>query len=216
MAKQKSKDTKGLHSKHLRARISFLQQASTYLVEQSASAPRQKTVKEEPGLGTSHESSEASCPGESQILLADASPIPSVSTQVMYGNDEVTAATTAGSTDPTAMNDVLAGGLPFYLISHLRQVALRSQIRLTPAVKHASCRTCHAVLIEGRRSRKFVENLSRGGKKPHADVLVVECLACGTKKRFPTGAKRQTRKAERQAATKAVERGANEIVAAEG
>lgn len=53
-------------------------------------------------------------------------------------------------------------------------------------------------LIEGHTSKKTVENLSKGGRKPLADILVLECKACGATKRWPVGAKRQDRKTKRK------------------
>lgn len=40
----------------------------------------------------------------------------------------------------------------------------------------------------------YVENKSRGGRKPWADVIVVECFTCGRSRRFPVNAPRQLRK----------------------
>ena len=54
------------------------------------------------------------------------------------------------------------------------------------------------VLVSGATCRKFVENLSNGGRKPHADVLVIECGSCGAQKRWPIGARRQRKKGERK------------------
>lgn len=91
-----------------------------------------------------------------------------------------------------------SSGLPQYLASHLRQVALKAQIRLDSEVKRGICKTCNAVLIDGETCLTSTENLSRGARKPHADMLVLECMACGTKKRFPTAAARQRKKGERK------------------
>lgn len=91
-----------------------------------------------------------------------------------------------------------SSGLPQHLSSQLRQVALKAQIRLDPSVKRAFCKTCNAVLVEGETCLKFIENLSRGGRKTHAKILVVKCQACGTKKRFPMAAARQRKKGERE------------------
>jgi len=79
------------------------------------------------------------------------------------------------------------------LVSHLTSIAQKSQIRLAPDVKHQICKRCSTLLIEGSTSRKFVENLSRGGRKPHADVLIAECRRCGARKRWPIGMPRQAK-----------------------
>ncbi|KAI5371179.1 Putative ribonuclease P subunit, Rpr2/Snm1/Rpp21 [Septoria linicola] len=90
-----------------------------------------------------------------------------------------------------------AGGLPHIFAAQLRQVALKSQIRLSLDVKRAICKACSAVHVDRRTCAQSVENLSRDGKKKCANVLVIECLACGNRKRIPTGANRQRRKGKR-------------------
>ncbi|KAI5209750.1 hypothetical protein E4T42_07391 [Aureobasidium subglaciale] len=62
---------------------------------------------------------------------------------------------------------------------------------------------CSTPLMPGTTSETRMENLSRAGKKPCADVLVIHCRNCHTKKRFPMGAQRQKKKAERKAAAAA-------------
>ncbi|KAH7052373.1 RNAse P Rpr2/Rpp21/SNM1 subunit domain-containing protein [Macrophomina phaseolina] len=111
----------------------------------------------------------------------------------------------AQQTGPGAMNidNTKAGvnafppGLPFYYASHLQSVSMKSQIRLSQNIKHSICKRCNAILIPGSTSSNKIENLSRGGKKPWADVLIIECNVCKAQKRFPVGAKRQPRKSER-------------------
>jgi ribonuclease P protein subunit RPR2 len=81
--------------------------------------------------------------------------------------------------------------------THLRAVSLKGQVRLSTELKRTVCKTCNAILIPGRTSTQTVENDSKGGRKPHADVLVIECSFCKSKKRFPVGATRQQKKAKR-------------------
>ncbi|OJD35230.1 rnase p rpr2 rpp21 subunit domain-containing protein [Diplodia corticola] len=88
-------------------------------------------------------------------------------------------------------------GLPFYYASHLHSVSMKSQIRLSQDVKNSVCKRCNAILIPGNTSSSKIENLSRGAKKPWADVLVVECNVCNAQKRYPVGAKRQPKKSEK-------------------
>ncbi|KAF2281422.1 Rpr2-domain-containing protein, partial [Westerdykella ornata] len=84
-----------------------------------------------------------------------------------------------------------------HLGAHLRAVSQKGQLRLSLDMKHSLCKTCHALLIPGRTSTQNLENRSKGGSKPWADVFEIECNICGTKKRFPVGAKRQQRKDKR-------------------
>ncbi|KAK8210309.1 hypothetical protein M8818_003477 [Zalaria obscura] len=89
------------------------------------------------------------------------------------------------------------GGLPLWMTSHLRAVSLKSQVRLSQDLKHSICKSCGSPLIAGSTSRTRMENHSRGGKKPWADVLVITCQKCDTERRFPVGATRQKKKSER-------------------
>ncbi len=84
------------------------------------------------------------------------------------------------------------------LISDLRSVSLKVQIRMSPAMKHSICKSCDTMLIDGSTCTANVENRSRGGKKPWADVLVRKCNACGLEKRFPLAVEKQKRQSQRQ------------------
>jgi ribonuclease P protein subunit RPR2 len=53
------------------------------------------------------------------------------------------------------------------------------------------------MLIYGSTCTNEVENKSKDGKKPWADVLVRRCATCGLEKRFPVAAKRQKRRSQR-------------------
>jgi ribonuclease P protein subunit RPR2 len=74
-----------------------------------------------------------------------------------------------------------------FYISTARTVAKKSVLRLSPSLKRTICKRCDLLLVPGATSTHRVENSSRGGRKPWADVLVVECNACGAVKRFPVG-----------------------------
>jgi ribonuclease P protein subunit RPR2 len=87
--------------------------------------------------------------------------------------------------------------LGLHLGSHLRAVSLKAQVRLSSDVKRTICKTCNVLLIPGQTSTHILENASKKGGKPWADVLEVGCKICGTKKRYPVGAKRQPKKDER-------------------
>ncbi|KAH9884876.1 Rpr2-domain-containing protein [Xylariomycetidae sp. FL2044] len=80
------------------------------------------------------------------------------------------------------------------LLSDFRAVSLKTQIRTSPAIKHSICKFCDTLMIEGDTSSSIVENKSKGGKKPWADVLVVTCHTCGGVRRFPVQAPRQKRR----------------------
>lgn len=167
--KNKAKVPKSVPNKHLHARISFLQQAATFLAVQQISKP----AVEPHSYAT-------------ETVDMDWEP--------EHAANSTTEITRDKKPRPEGLEHQ---GLPSHLSSHLRQVARKSQIRLHPTVKRASCKVCSTVLVEGHSRSKYVENLSRGGKKKHADVLVLECKSCGSKRRFPVGSERQQKKSLR-------------------
>ncbi|KAK6507725.1 hypothetical protein TWF481_006147 [Arthrobotrys musiformis] len=77
-------------------------------------------------------------------------------------------------------------GLSRYYTSHLQSVSRKSVQRLSPAVKHTICKRCSSPLLPGVISTTRIENKSKNGRKPWADVVVVTCGFCGGTKRFPT------------------------------
>ncbi|KAK4548335.1 hypothetical protein LTR36_010205 [Oleoguttula mirabilis] len=198
MVKDKTKKG-GVPNKHLHARISYLQQAATYLTLQGQGRPFKPLECE----------NRIALPITEGRIFTGTSSIPDGG-QAGESTRRKTCATIESkggnfteafmSRQDVATDRLHSGGLPLHLSMHLRQVALKSQIRLHADIKHTLCNTCSTVLLDGQTCMKYSENLSRGGKKPHADVLVLECGVCGAKKRFPVGAKRQKRKVERQQA----------------
>ncbi|KAI0487323.1 RNAse P Rpr2/Rpp21/SNM1 subunit domain-containing protein [Xylaria cf. heliscus] len=105
---------------------------------------------------------------------------------------------THDSKSESAATDQLRLNLARNLLTDLRATSLKSQIRLSPAIKHTICKFCDALLIEGETSTSVVENKSKHGKKPWADVLVVKCNACHGVRRFPVQAPRQKRRPQRE------------------
>jgi ribonuclease P protein subunit RPR2 len=93
-----------------------------------------------------------------------------------------------------------------HLLTQLRAVSLRSQIRLTPELKHSVCKRCDSLLVAGQTSVHTLENASRRERNPCADVLVITCRFCGCKKRFPVGAKRQKKSGPKLAAQRKEEK----------
>lgn len=96
--------------------------------------------------------------------------------------------------------DQLRLNLARHLLTDLRATSLKCQIRLSPAIKHAICKFCDTLLIEGETCTSIVENESKRGRKPWADVLVIRCKTCNGVKRFPLHASRQKRRPQRQQA----------------
>ncbi|GAB7332073.1 hypothetical protein MBLNU13_g03962t1 [Cladosporium sp. NU13] len=181
MAKEKAK--KGVPNKHLHARIAYLDRAVNYLSTQS--------------LAQSHNGIKKI---DTEELQDQHQP-----TTVLPGTLAIDAAHSVANKKPspghpnTVAFNPPPSGLPLQLNAHLRSVAQKAQIRLTQDLKHAICKICCSPLIEGETCIRSTENLSKGGRKPWADVLVLKCCACGACKRFPVGAKKQKRKSLREA-----------------
>jgi len=80
------------------------------------------------------------------------------------------------------------------LVSDLRSISLKAQIRMSPVMKHSTCKNCDTMLTDGSTCSIEVENKSKRGKKPWADVLARKCNTCGFTRRYPIAAQRQKRK----------------------
>ncbi|KAK7528400.1 RNAse P Rpr2/Rpp21/SNM1 subunit domain-containing protein [Phyllosticta citriasiana] len=186
--KDGSKGPKPVPNKHLHSRISYLYQAACHL-----------SAQDSPDAGS----------GKAQEIDA----------KLSSADNQFSTSTDDKSQDMSWLSRSAAfpPGLSHYLVSHLQSVSRKAQIRLSQNVKHFICKRCSTVLIPGKTSTSRIENLSRGGRKPWADVLVIKCEVCETQKRFPVGAKRQPRKKDRTQAnmSKAPVAGAKEEVANE-
>lgn len=170
----KDKTKTGLQNKHLHARVSYLHQAATYLAAQQAGRSDGPTATAVPDVSKAAQSEFAAGPPQNSAW------------------------TSAEGEELLNFQAPSFGGLPLRLLSHLAQVARKSQIRLDPTLKHEICKRCNTPLIEGQTCTKSMENLSNGGLKAHADVLTLQCIPCGAVKRWPVGAKRQERKSKRK------------------
>ena len=74
---------------------------------------------------------------------------------------------------------------PGVLTAQLRAVSLKSQCRLSSDLKRTLCRRCNMLMKPGETCTSGMENDSRNSSKPWAQMLVIHCHFCGTKKRFP-------------------------------
>lgn len=175
MAKKKpQKGSAGATQSHIRARISYLHKASAYIL--SASSP------------TTHpqgntESSRCHEPSQ-QEGVHDTGPNAS----------PMDCSTTLGMANESKPQ---IARLPRQYISQMRGVSLKSQLRLPQDIKRSVCKRCDILLVPGVNCTEETENLSRGKKKPWADVRVVRCTSCGTTKRFPQTSKRSTKLSQR-------------------
>lgn len=85
------------------------------------------------------------------------------------------------------------------LLTDFRAIGQKTNTRANPHLKRSICKYCDSLLIEGQTSSSAIENKSKGGKKPWADVLVVKCQTCGGEKRFPVSPRENKRRPFREA-----------------
>lgn len=185
MAKEKAK--KGVPNKHLHARIAYLDRAVKYLSAQSLAQSHNGTKRVDTEGSKDH-----------QQPVEGMTTIPSGTLAIDAAHSIANKKPSPGHPSTATFNSP-PSGLPLQLNAHLRSVAQKAQIRLIQDLKHAICKICSSPLIEGETCLRSTENLSKGGRKPWADVLVLKCCACGACKRFPIGAKKQKRKSLREA-----------------
>jgi ribonuclease P protein subunit RPR2 len=174
----KGKSISGMKNKHLHARISFLHQAATYLTGHQELFTQANQTQADGSEGKE--------------------PINRPATDTAAQGTPNASRSSSSKHNVISVEKPSSGGLPLYLSSHLNQVARKSQIRLAPEVKHSICKRCGTIQVEGEACTKFTENLSKGGTKRDADVLIQECKVCGAKKRWPVGAQRRRKKRERK------------------
>jgi len=159
---------KSVQNKHLYARSSYMYQAAAYLSARVAEA-------REPGASNHGVLKEGSELNNKQAL-------PPKSCETHSGS-ETSTATTPGSAR--------------HLITQMRGVSRKTHTCLSKEIKRSICKRCDTLLVPTKTCKAEMQNASKGGKKPWADVYVVTCLVCGTTKRFPTGTDRQKKKAQR-------------------
>ncbi|CAK7204430.1 hypothetical protein SEUCBS139899_007187 [Sporothrix eucalyptigena] len=104
---------------------------------------------------------------------------------------------TEDATTPVPMH-----GMARQLLSQMRSVSRKTNMRLRTSMKHRVCKYCDSLLLEGTTCVSVVENRSRGGRKSWADILAVTCTTCGRIRRYPVSAPRQPRRPVRGEAAK--------------
>ena len=179
MGKANKKTAMGPSQKHLYSRISFLHQAASYLSSVTDDAQGKKAIFTN---GDQAEKNEKTASTGTAGNPKNQAP--------HFSKEPGQANSTSPFCKPTSP------ALSRLYASQSRTIARKATIRLTPDMKRSICKTCDSILLPGTTSSTFVENLSRSGRKPWADMLVITCNACGAVKRFPVGAKRQRRKTE--------------------
>ncbi|CAG7927463.1 unnamed protein product [Penicillium olsonii] len=171
------KDGKNTQS-HIRARIDYLHQAAVYLQAKSSAQQSQNQSQafdaphQQPSQGQRPNTAVKNEPEDQQRMLL----LPNSQKKHEESLDNISRT----------------------CVSHLRDVAMKTQIRLPVTLKRSLCKRCATLLTPGVTCSHEIRNESRGGKKPWADVLIVRCLPCGAEKRFPQTEKRSKKLNQRR------------------
>ncbi|KAF7537358.1 hypothetical protein G7Z17_g12872 [Cylindrodendrum hubeiense] len=116
---------------------------------------------------------------------------PNVATKSSSASQEHSASTPSANGQNAMLN------MSRQMLSSMRAVTLKAQIRQSPGLKRTICKFCDTLLVEGKTCTSTVENASKGGRKPWADVLTIRCITCNSVKRYPVSAPRQKRRSLR-------------------
>ena len=185
----KASHTINIPHKHLHSRISYLFQAAAYLTNSELRESRRKDCELDDHSLSLNDTAPRTSGESSKIDLSSADTVNEL--RILHKH-------------PTGYERricIQAPPLARHLVSNIRGVSLKVQARLSSSLKHSICKRCDAFLVLGITSTSMVENRSRGGRKPWADVLVVTCNACNASRRFPVDSKRQCAKRCRQKET---------------
>ena len=183
---KKDKVSKGPQQQHLYSRISYLYQAAAFLA--TTQTVGQKRVHL--GQKSSTNDVQESCGLPSMIPLA---------TSEQYGTQEPVKKDIQADhvVDDKRPPQTTSSNHSRRLVNSLNAVSRKGLVRLTPEMRRTLCKRCDSLLLPGISSIHSIENTSKDGKKPWADVVCIECSSCGARKRFPIGAARQSRKTSR-------------------
>ena len=168
--KSKSGANLKIPNRQVRARMSFLYQAANYLAQAHCGEnnPAQSSA------ANSHSpDDQAMCLGVEK--LGTKASLNKIKSSGKSGKDMANA---------TLLRQ---HALPARWTGQIITLGRKNQAQLSRDVKRTICKRCRILLVPGETVSVYVENNSVGGRKPWADVLVNECLSCGTLKRFPIG-----------------------------
>ncbi|ERF69305.1 hypothetical protein EPUS_04010 [Endocarpon pusillum Z07020] len=174
----RSGNVTGISQKHLHSRISYLYQAAVYLGAAELSAkdahPERAEVDKTNLLGPKQPEEHLHLGKRSEPNIA-----PIKADQSKTGLPDVRLRSQA----PKKVHG--SSAQTHQLLTSMRSISQKSQIHLSQSIKRSICRRCNGLLTLNSTSE--IENMSREGKKPCADVLVVTCCQCGNVKRYPVG-----------------------------
>jgi ribonuclease P protein subunit RPR2 len=169
----------GIPQKHLHSRISYLYQAAVYLSAVELNVEKESQQKHEINNSNLLRSGQSEKPLDRpgrlnhHHTLSEAKDSTTAESESRMGS----------KTTPPA--SVESSAQTHQLLSSMRSISQKSQIRLSQSIKRSVCRRCNALLT--LNSTAEIQNPSREGRKHWADVLVVTCSQCGFMKRYPIG-----------------------------
>ncbi|MCJ1240063.1 hypothetical protein MMC14_008063 [Varicellaria rhodocarpa] len=190
--------------KHLQSRITYLLQAATYLTTAQHSHYSQSLATSSPKLGVVNTG-----PRDAKSSTFSSLKVGGAHTTVASSTDDRTEdpldfntfqnidATKQPRKDGGCENSLTRSVMACRLSSHLRTVAMKGQVHLSPTMKQSICKRCQSILIPGLTMSSHIENRSKNGQKPWADIQVKTCYSCGTTQRSPTRMRRQLSKKDR-------------------
>lgn len=171
---------------HLQSRVAYLHKAATYFAGvQSGSLSYQQTTSkkaESRMAGDKENQNQLACAPRQDMA------------EIVGSIDELAKGAEPQAEGSSTVYDEASMRL---MLSHIRGIAKKGQVKVSPSIKHSVCKRCDVLLVDGCNSIRRIENQSREGKKAWADVLVITCGSCGTAKRFPIGTTRQPRRKDR-------------------
>lgn len=175
----KSAKGTGVSQKHLHSRISYLYQAANYL----------SALESNPEKGSLNRAAFSQTvlrrSSHSKELLKAPSRIGDQGAST--GAEESKTQTPDYPLESLVKSEANPGSWTqtHHLLALMRSISQKTQIRLSTSIKRSVCRRCNGLL--SLNSTTEIENLSRAGRKPWADVLVVTCCQCAFVSRYPIG-----------------------------
>ena len=162
-------------------RISFLYQAANYFASLDTGSSSNSLV-------------DANKPPQEPITSPPVYPIHDGLTNVASCRNKSSEQASESPTTTFITNDMRhRNPVSAHLASQILSISRKGQVKVSQTMKRTICKRCNVVLREGKTSTINLENHSRGGRKPWADVLLVTCLACGMEKRYPLGNQKKGR-----------------------
>ncbi|KIV91325.1 hypothetical protein PV10_05875 [Exophiala mesophila] len=153
-------------------------------------AKAKSTKANKPGIPQKHLHSRLSYLHQAATLLTTAHHATQTETAASHSKTQ----TSDNRASETPMTRTIPSREANRLLSHLRGVSRKSQLRLSPKMKHTICRRCDSLLIAGMTSSAIVVNNSKDATKPWADIFEIRCKQCATVKRFPVGVETNAKK----------------------